>query len=144
MDVRLFQTLDGGEIELKNGQLVTSDGLAEAAYLSMFGGNESDGGLKADNPQQWWGNVEERNPDRRYRSETQNLIRTLPATSSNLRRLEDAAKRDLAWFMLEIADSLDVVATIPRLNWVDLFVGLVIGGKPVGMTFAENWKMRHP
>lgn len=142
MDVRFFQTNDGGEIELQNGQLVMSDGLAEAAYLSLWGGNEGDSGLQADDRRQFWGNFGEVDPKRKYRSETQSLLLSLPATSSNLRRLEDAAKRDLAWFTEEVADSVEVTARIPKVNWVELHVVIVIGGSRIGKVFATNWRAR--
>lgn len=144
MDVRLFHTLDDGEIELKNGQLVMADGLETAAYLSLFGGAERDSGLASDDKYEWWGNKGEVDPKRRYRSETQNLLRSLPATSSNLRRVEDAAGRDLDWLTEEVADSVEVNATIPALNRVQLNVVIVIGGKRIGMVFAEDWRARQP
>lgn len=143
-DVRLYQTLDGGEIDTTNGQLVLSDGLETAAYLSLFGGNERDSGLPADDRYQFWGNLGEVDPKRRYRSETQNLLRSLPATSSNLRRIEDAAGRDLEWLTEDVADSVAVTATIPALNRVQLNVVVVIGGKRIGMVFAEDWRARQP
>lgn len=144
MDVKLFHTVDDGEIELKNGQLVMSDGLAEATYFSLFGGNERDSGLKVDDKLQWWGNLGEVEQKRKYRSETQNLIRSLPATSSNLRRLEDAARRDLEWFTEEVADSVEATAVIPALNRVELHVVIVIGNKRIGMVFATDWRARAP
>jgi len=144
MDVRIYHGPNEGEIDFVNGQAVMADGLESAAYLSLFGGNERDSGLAVDDKQQWWGNISELAPQRRYRSETQNLLRSLPATSSNLRRLEDAAGRDLAWFTEEVADSVEVAATIPVLNRVQLNVVIVIGGKRVGMIFAEDWKSRQP
>lgn len=144
MDVRLFQTADDGDVAIVNGQFVMADGLETAAYLSLWGGNERDSGLPVDDKLQFWGNIGELDPKRRYRSETQNLLRSLPATSSNLRRLEDAAGRDLAWFTEEVADSVEVTATIPVLNRVQLNVVIVIGGKRVGMIFAEDWKARQP
>ena len=143
MDVRLYHLPDGGEIELLNGQFVMDDGLETAAYLSLFGGNERDSGLAVDDPQQWWGNIDEIVVDRRYRSETQNFLRSNPASTSNLNRLEDVVGRDLDWFTDEVADSVEVVATIPALNRVDLHITIVIGGKRVGMIFSENWRMRH-
>jgi phage gp46-like protein len=142
-DVLLFHTSDGGDVTVENGQFVMSDGLETAAYLSLFGGPERDDGLAATAKYSWWANLGEVDEKRKYRSETQALLRSLPATSSNLRRLEDAAERDLAWFTEEIADSVEVTATIPALNRVQLNVVIVIGGKRIGMVFAEDWKARH-
>ena len=99
-DVKLFQTDNEGDITVRDGVVEMGGGLETAAYLSLFGGNEDDDGL-ADNPKTWWGNLDEIDPAKQYRSETQNLLRGIPATSGNLRRIEDAASRDLAWFISE-------------------------------------------
>lgn len=117
-DVLLRQTNDGGDITVENGLVLMSEGLETAAYLSMFGGNEDDPGEGA-TELQWWGNIGETEPARTYRSETQHLIRSLPATSGNLRRIEQAAARDLQW-MIDggVAESITVEASIPSLNRV--------------------------
>jgi phage gp46-like protein len=139
-DVRLFHTLDGGNIEFQNGQTAMSEGLETGAYLSMFGGNERDGGLDGTKHLQWWGNLIENDPAARYRSETQHLLRSLPAIPANLKRLEDAAKRDLAWFTEEIASSVEVTATMPKLNWVELHVEIMVSGKRLSLVFNESWR----
>lgn len=145
MDVRLFHKPDGGEIESVNGQLVMDAGLETASYLSLFGGNERDSGLKDDEAQEWWGNLSETDPKRRYRSEFQHLIRSLPLTTGNVKRLQDAAERDLAWFTAEVADSVSVDVTVPALNKAKVSIKFVIGGKPVGGgVFVENWRARAP
>jgi len=129
-DVHLRHTEDGGEIDFLDGQAVLSDGLESACYLSMFGGNERDSGLQGDNALQWWGNLSETIPARKYRSETQYLLRSLPAIPVNLRRVEDAAKHDLAWLVdTGSARSVEASATIPALHRVmlDISVELVTG-----------------
>ena len=85
-DVSLRQTDDGGEITVVNGVVEMSGGLETAVYLSLFGGNEDDDG-RADNPQTWWGNLAENEPERQYRSETQHLLQALPATTGTLIRV---------------------------------------------------------
>jgi phage gp46-like protein len=139
-DVRLFHTPDGGNIEIVAGQTVMSEGLDTAAYLSMFGGNERDSGLDATKHLQWWGNLIETDRAKQYRGETQHLLRSIPAIPANLKRLEDAAKRDLEWFTEEIASSVEVTATMPKLNWVELHVVITVGGKTLSMTFGEAWR----
>lgn len=118
-DVLLRQTSDGGDITLEGGLLLMSEGLETAAYLSLFGGNEDDPGDAGASTLQWWGNLLETDAARTYRSETQYLIKSLPAIPANLRRIEQAAARDLQW-MLDTATALSVTveATIPALNRV--------------------------
>ena len=135
-DVLLFQTTDGGEITVEGGIVEMSGGLETAAYLSLFGGNEDDDGL-ADSPANWWGNLDELDPAKQYHSETQRLLQSTPATSGNLRRIEEAAKNDLAWFLEEkVASAVTVVASIPGLNKLHLAV-TIDGGT---LEFTENWE----
>lgn len=139
-DVLLFQTDDDGEITVENGLVEMSGGLETAAYLSLFGGNEDDDG-RGDNPLTWWGNLDEVDPVRQYRSETQNLLQALPATTGNLRRIEDAAGRDLAWFVDErVASSVVVTASIPGINRIKLIVDIEAVGDESSFEFTENWK----
>jgi len=139
-DVTLFQTDNEGEINVRDGIVEMGGGLETAAYLSLFGGNEDDDGL-ADNPKTWWGNIEEVDPARQYKSETQYLLKAIPATSGNLRRIEDAAGRDLAWFIAErVASSVTVSASIPGVNRIKLTVDIEADGIESRFEFVENWK----
>ncbi len=123
-DVLLRQTNDGGDITIEHGLILMSEGLETAVYLSLFGGNEDDP-AGSDTAQQWWGNLLDVEPERHYRSETQHLVRSLPAIPFNLRRIEQAAARDLQWLIdTGTAQSVTVEATIPAANRVR--IGLVI------------------
>lgn len=140
-DVLLFQTTDNGEINVENGLVEMSGGLETAAYLSMFGGNEDDDGL-SENGSNWWGNLDEIDPVQQYRSETQHLLQSIPATTGNLRRIEDAANRDLAWFVEQkIASSVTVIATIPGLNKIKIVINIDALGEESSFEFVENWKV---
>jgi phage gp46-like protein len=120
----LRQTNDGGDITIEGGLVLLSDGLETAAYLSMFGGNEDDP-ADTDTTQQWWGNLLEAEPERAYRSETQ-FLAALPAIPANLRRREQAALRDLQWFLdTGLAQSVTVEATIPAVNRVRLAIVII-------------------
>lgn len=128
-DILLKQTPDGGECVIANGQLLMSEGLETAAYLSLFGSNSDDSGLSADDAIEWWANKIEPDPARKQRGQFQNLLATRPLTPANLQLFEEAAAADLAWFEDEIADSVAVVATMPGINTVLLAVAFVINGK---------------
>ena len=136
-DVILCQTLDDGEISVAAGSVAMSGGLETAAYLSLFGGNEDDDGSDG-NPANWWGNIDETQAEREYHSETQNLLQGLPATANNLRKVEDAARRDLAWMVsVGAATEIEVAATIPAINRVKLTID--IDGDQT-LEFVENWQ----
>lgn len=139
-DILLFQTDDDGEITVEDGIVEMSGGLETAAYLSLFGGNEDDDGLR-DNIFTWWGNLDETDPAMEYRSETQNLLQSLPATTGNLRRIEEATKRDLAWFIeKKVASLVDATASMPGLNRIKLIVKIEAEGEESTFEFVENWK----
>lgn len=123
-DVLLFHAADGGEIQIENGRVQLSNTYETAVYLSLFGGNERDAGLTATASLQWWGNFGEDDEARQYRSETQHLIRSLPAIPANLRRIEDAAQRDLEWMLSEGIDTIRASATIPAHDTVALDIEL--------------------
>lgn len=136
-DVILCQTIDDGDISVENGIVAMSGGMETAAYLSLFGGNEDDDGSD-NNPANWWGNIDETQAEREYRSETQHLLQALPATANNLRRVEAAAGRDLAWFISAgAATEITVVATIPALDQLKLTID---GVGDSTLEFLENWQ----
>lgn len=140
-DVHLFQTNDGGDIRVTEGIVEMVPGLQVSAYLALFGGNEQDDGIDDTNPNQYWGNFIETDPAERLRSRTQYALRSLPAVSGNLRRLEEAAKLDLAYLLSErIANSVDVTATIPALNRVRLVIVISAQGEEFEFEYTENWK----
>jgi phage gp46-like protein len=139
-DVLLFQTVDGGDININNGIVEMSGGLETAAYLSLFGGNEDDDG-RDDNDANWWGNLLENETSKQYRSETQFLLQAFPVNSSSILRLESANKRDLAWFVSDaVASSVDSDVTIPGVNKINMDIDIDAIGQESSFNFLENWK----
>lgn len=139
-DVLLFQTTDDGEINVDGGLVEMTGGLDTSVYLSMFGGNQDDS-TGQDSTKQWWGNIDETEQSRVYRSETQYLLPVLLPIPSNLNRIQDAALRDLNWFLEEkIANTVEVEATIPELYKVMLTVIIEADGVEKRFEFTENWK----
>ena len=139
-DVLLFQTDNDGDIVAEGGLVEMTGGLETAAYLSLFGGNEDDDG-REDNPGTWWGNTLESLPERQYRGETQYLLRSLPAIPANLLRLEEAAKRDLSWFVsVGAATSITARASMPGVNRVRLLIIIEARGTVTQTEYLENWR----
>ena len=135
-DVLLYQTNDDGDISVTGGIIEMSGGLGTAAYLSLFGGNEDDDGLP-NNDKTWWGNIVETEKSYTYISETQHLLESLPITSNNLLRVEEAAERDLSWFKDEgVATKVEVNASILGLNMIKLVISI----DQEQYEFIENWR----
>jgi phage gp46-like protein len=139
-DVLLFNTVEGGEMDIQNGITRMSGGLETAFYLSLFGGNEEDP-VTQDTINQWWGNGLETDSAFMYRSETQYLLSRLPPTSANLLLIEAAANRDVAWAKQKnVVTSVQVTATIPELNKLMLVVEANVEGEETRISFLANWK----
>lgn len=135
-DVLLRQEPDGGNIVVENGLVLLTDGLETAVYLSLYGGNEDDA-AQADTTHQYWGNLLETDPARTYRSETQFLLKSLPLIPANLRRVEQAAKRDLQWLLdTATATKVDVTASIPALNRMQIDVAIQTATGTTQLTFG--------
>lgn len=142
-DVLLFTTLDGAEINVKNGILEMTDGFETAVYLSLLGGNFDDDGTEATKKNEWWGNkLEDNNPERKLISRYQNIIYGLPATPANLQKLEEAAKLDLQWFITEkIADIVNINIRLLEKNRIDNEIEILKDQKKLFETkFSLNWE----
>ena len=138
-DVLIRQTPDGGEITIEDGITEMTQSFESCVYLALFGGNKDDDGTD-DNPRTWWGNRDEDNPSRQYRSRTQNLLESIPAVPANLRRIEQAASLDLEFFITEqIASEVTVAASIPGVNKVQLSIQIGAFGRKDSFNFVENW-----
>ncbi len=128
-DVLLFQTADGGDVSIDDGITRMSQGFDVTSYLSLFGGNESSNA--------WWGNNIGGPATHHYVSETGLLLKSVPATSNNLRRVEDAVIRDLSWMITEkIVNTVDVSVTIPKINSVKITINIDVNDP---IEFVENW-----
>ncbi len=142
-DVLLRQFNDGGNIDYENGQVITSDGLETAAYLSLWGGNERDSGQQADDPLEWWGNKSELLEERKHRSALQNLMRAIPLVPANLQRFEDAAGTDLEWFVeTKLANFVGVIASLPALNTVQIDIEIRILDEIFRFVFTERARLQ--
>ena len=140
-DVFLFQTTDDGEVNVENGIMEMRGSLETSAYLSLFGGNEDDNGQGDTSPFTWWGNLSENEPSKRQRSRTQHLLQSLPLTTANLLRVEDAVSFDLNWLKEQnIATDISIVASIPALNKLQLDISIDADGSTTEIRFIENWK----
>ena len=141
-DVLLFQTPNQGDINIEDGFVEMSGGLGTAAYISLFGGNIEDDGSQ-DTNKGYWGNVIEPIATRRLVSRTQFLLRSIPLTSSNLLRIEDAATQDLQWMLdTGIASSVSVSATVQGLNKLELTINIEAVGQQDTFKFIANWEAR--
>jgi len=139
-DVFLFQRENGGEIAVAEGIIEMRGSLETAAFLSLFGGNDNDPGDEG-HKFNWWGNLNENEPSKQYRSRTQHILQAGPANTARLRRIEEAARLDLQWMLDEgIATLIEVEATIPDLNVVVIDILIEARGQEETIQFIEVWR----
>jgi len=142
-DVFLIQTPDGFDINVDGGIVEMTTGFETAVLLSLLGGNQEDNGTLSTLKKEWWGNkLENNNPERKMTSRFQNLIYGLPSKPGNLKKLEEAGKQDLQWFITEkIADTVNFVLTLIEKNKLNVFIELIKDESKLFETqFSINWE----
>lgn len=139
-DVLLYDTLDGAEIEIKNGLIMADEGFRTAVYLSLFGGNKDDTGEVINN-KTWWGNCLDDVPENeKLVSRFIAFIRREPMTIKNMVLAESKARQDLQWFLDDgIADSVDVEINSTEKNRINMSVKI---GKAGEILEAGNYSMQ--
>jgi hypothetical protein len=137
-DVLLYNGPDGGTINVEGGITEMTGGMETAIYLSIFGGNIDDNGTTATQSKQYWQNWNAPE-DEKLRSETQNILSSLPATSSNLRVVEDAVLKDLKWLEAS-ASSITVSARIPSIKRVEITINIEAVGERESFVYSANWE----
>lgn len=141
-DVLLFDTEDGGEISVINGLVIPDGGFRTAVFLSLFGGNKSDGGEVASG-ETWWGNkLENVSENEKLVSRFMAFIRAVPLSSKNLKIAQDKAEEDLKWFLdEEIADSVEVELLDEGNNRIQLNVRIEKSGQIIESgKYALQWE----
>lgn len=90
VDLKIYETGNGGDLELNNNDLTLVTGLESMLYLAMFGGN-----VEGD----WWGNelLMPNQPDIHLKSETEKVLMSVALNSAGRIKIEQAVKNDLAF-----------------------------------------------
>lgn len=132
MDLALYISPDGADLVM-DGDLKLDVGMAEAVYLSLFGGSDGE--------REWWGNLLAANEDQKLVSRTQNLLRALPATSSNLSLIHDAVASDLQWVTGEsgFADEIQIDERIPERNMCEIKITCSVSDELYELKFRKGW-----
>lgn len=140
-DVLLFQTADGGNITINIGEDVTLTGGFETDFFfSLFGGNEDDD-VSPNSKKSWWANLLEDDPAFQFRSRTQNLLISLPLVSGNLRKIEDAVKRDLQSYIdIGAVETVETTVSITGPRRVKIIIDAVADGNNIQVVFLANWQ----
>jgi phage gp46-like protein len=138
-DVDLILEENGGDLILSGGDVLIGNGLTSAAILSLFGGNFQDSNLPGTDSLQFWGNRIGEDPNESLRSETQKLLESIPATSENLLRVQDAVVRDLTWLIGDIVSNLSVTISLIAVKRVLITIDLTVNGEDQQIQFTREW-----
>lgn len=123
-DILIYESGDGGEFQLVNGDLNTVQSITNCVYLALFGGNiEQDTSNSIEDNEQrsdWWGNL--LLSDIPYNSEFERTLLNVSLNSSGISKLENAAKNDLK-FLKDYAN-ISVNISIDDIDKMSLVVSL--------------------
>jgi len=129
-DILLFNTEDGGEIKVVNGEPVMDGGFESAIYLSLFQG---------DGKSHWM--EEYQNESEKSRSEGINFIEGNNKTISNINRAIILFQKDLQWLIdKEIADIIDIDFDDVSIIRSKFTINILKNGNTVSkIEFQVNW-----
>jgi phage gp46-like protein len=131
-DVLLVETPDGGDFIMEDGIIMADTNYSTAIYLSLFGGNKDDSGVVKTN-KTWWGNtLRGTKKNEKLISRFQYIIRSMPLTVKNIRKVEDAAALDLAWMVEEgLVDKVETSGSTQGKNRFHLDISLIKSGTSI-------------
>ena len=142
-DLLLYDTPDGGDIQIENDLFISDRSFDTAVYLSLFGGNKDDNG-KVKNNKTWWGNtLAGINENEKIVSRFQAIIAGLPMTTKTIGEAESAAALDLQWVIDEgVAEKINVSGRAVGHNKFSIRVEIQAGGKSIyDNAFSLFWKV---
>lgn len=126
-DVLLYQTPDGGNINVEDGIVQMTQGLETAVYLSLF------------SPDDWYGNDTTDNESEKLHSETELIISKKPQTSKNYQLLVQAIESDLKWLTESLANNVTASVSSDTLNRVNIDVTIEQDSGSTNLTYTVPW-----
>ena len=117
MDLKVIESLNGGELVKTSKDLTVIEGIQNMVYLALFGGNvlasTTNKRLETEQDFSWWGNpvLHPNEPDLQFNSITERNLINIPLTSSGRSQIESGVKQDLA-FMKSFARVAVVVSIV--------------------------------
>jgi len=124
-DLVIYETGDGGDLNLVNNDLELTHTLFYQVYMALFGGNiEQDTDSKIEGLEQrhdWWGNA--MLPiENQFNSKTERELRNIIISGSSLQNLESIVKKDLAYFR----PYGDISVQVSMIDYNKIEIGIII------------------
>lgn len=117
-DLKLIQTLSGGELVQLGNDLATVHGIENTPFLAMFGGTDWCGNFLTDKP---------------FNARTEKKLATTPLSSAGRAEIEDTVRLDMAYLNDIPGTVWDASVTITGPKKVD--IGITING----VLFSYLW-----
>jgi len=120
----LFEDGNGGQLVLRNNEILQTRSLATLAYILMFGGNVNASTQKENAPGElkydWWGNDPNLPSETWINSKTEKTLRGIELTSSTRFTIQQAVQDDIASLSQYGETSVDV--SFVSLNRVKIVI----------------------
>jgi phage gp46-like protein len=129
-DIKLYQTSDGGEINITFGEPEMEGGLFTSVFISLFESDATD----------VWIN-EYLQEDEKVEGRFYSFIKGVPKTISNIQKASEFAKMDLAWMIKnKTADEINVDIQSKDIKSITLNIEIIKNGLIILETkFDINW-----
>ena len=143
MDLRLKETGGGGDLIVRNNDLITTDGIFNQPYMALFGGNvEQSTPIEPPEDEEqldWWGNrlLLPNENDQQFNSETERLLNNIQLNSEGRTRIEQAVLSDLK-YMRSFAE-LTVRVSIATVDTVEIYIHMQEPENKQGVEFIYLW-----
>jgi phage gp46-like protein len=141
-ELLLYDTPDGGEVELVDDFFVSDKTFSTAVYISIMGGNKGDNG-KVKNKNTWWGNtLKNVLENEKIISRFQAVIFSMPMTTKNIQEAESAAILDLQWVISDgIGDAVTAEGYAVMRNKFKIVINIFAKGENIySNAFSLFWE----
>lgn len=126
MDLGIYETLNGGDLSIQQGDLWATRTLWPQIYCGLFGGNPGYLTTEASESEEqrgdWWGNAFLEDPDERINTQTEYLLNNVALNSSGRLAIEQAVKNDLSF--LQKIGTVSASVSIEGIDKVMIEIGI--------------------
>jgi len=127
-DLHVYESGDGGELSLMNGDLVLSETLFQTIYIALFGGNVESSTLGNEPANQerldYWGNslIFSDNPEKQFNSQTEKTLFSTAIDTAGRLKIESAVNSDLFFLKKIVNFSVNVVILTESRVQINVFL----------------------
>ena len=137
----IYEDGNGGQLLLRNYEIIQTKGIAVLAYLKMFGGNIEENTQKVNSTGEirndWWGNNTTDDSNKWINSSTERILRGVELTNQNLANIKEAVKKDLK--SLERYGKINIAVSYPLLNTVKINIEIIEPNKKEYNSLVLIW-----